>query len=292
MSNNKLFRVIGFCFRCVFYIVYFPVLIVMKVLINVCKILMWFFRRKKTYEPAFDPEMFADASEEYQEHEPTPQKSISKIGTVVPVEEDHHLRSFTIMNAEGELFRIDTSAKGDFYGPVWTKILSCYESQETLRGRIIHATRENDNVKGFAVRIGEVSAYLSLSDSMRSHSQPPINTLLAVVHIDPEKVQATVSSRVAYARIFLNESSPCQGEKCRAIYWDYDAKYIYLLLPQNIMGIAEREETSPTKIEQIMGTLTMCNINSLNPQLREAKVTIIEEQSHMPQLSSLVENEQ
>lgn len=281
--------VIKYVFKCVF----FPFYLVYRIIKFCFKIITSIFRRQ---DPVHDIADFnsLDEIEEPIYKKPT-LKSISKIGTVVPTEEDHDLRSFTIMNGEGELFRIDTSAKGDFYGSVWTKILSCYETQETLRGRIVNTIHENGTTKGFFVHIGKAKAYLSLVDSMRNESQAPINTLFAVVHIDPKKAQATVSSRVAYARVFTNEPTPCQGEKTRAIYWDYDSKYIYFLLPKNYMGVAEREEYSPTEIEKIMGTIINCNINSINAELSEAKVTIISvENTEIPQieLSDLMGNEQ
>ena len=163
-------------------------------------------------------------------------EAVSKIGSVVPVEEDHALRTFTIMNPEGEIYRINTALPGPFYGPVWTKILDCYETRKTLRGRLSRPLyNQAGRHTGFQIRIGQVRAFLPNPYSMRwGADQKSLNIRIAIENIDPDRRKVTVNAKAAYEIMFERKPLPVSGEEAEGLFWDYDQKYLYLLCPVSI----------------------------------------------------------
>lgn len=83
-----------------------------------------------------------------------------------PVERDPDLRVFTILNPEDEVYTIDTSAPGPFYGPVWTRIFaSLTQEGELLRCRAVlrRRTAKGNAFAGYDVVIDGVRAFLPRS---------------------------------------------------------------------------------------------------------------------------------
>ena len=206
--------------------------------------------------------------------------AVKKVGSIIPVEEDHNLRLFTLTNAEGEIYHIDTSVKGPFYGPVWTQILSCYECHRTLRGRLIKQVHgKTGRPAGYRVKIGKIRTFLPNYHSMRFDNPKPINVRIGILSIDFDNKRVTTSIRLAYEIIFNELPTPQVEESCKALYWNYDESYIYFLLPGKILG------KTPNNNEQFalgakMGEITTCIVNSISPVNHEATVSLCEDLEH------------
>ena len=211
---------------------------------------------------------------------PRPKNAVTKMGSVLPVEEDHDLRNFTLLNAEGEIYQIDTALPGPFYGPVWTRILSCHENRETLRGRLVRPVfAQSGKVSGYQVRIGNVKAFLPASQAMKFHAENPINLRLSVVQVDPTTRNVTVSARQAYQSLFAKKPAPRVGEETEALYWDYSEEAIFLLLPGEYVAQAQCHEKAH-EIAARMGNLTRCHVESVQEDSQIALVTLLD--SHGP----------
>ena len=192
------------------------------------------------------------------------------------------MRDFQIVDGEGEIYQVNTSVKGKFYGSVWTRILSCYESRQPLRGRLTKPVYdESDQQIGFQIKIGNVTAFLPLNESFRSEKQPPINTLVTVTHIDPIRQKVTVSSQVAYDNIFANAPILVLNEKTKGLCWQYDDNYLYFLLPHKYMGLAPYTFTCITDAEKLMGTIVDLQVESIKRREKEALVSIINDPSDL-----------
>ena len=156
--------------------------------------------------------------------------SVKKVGNISPFEEDHNLRTFTVLNNEGEIFRINTATPGPFYGPVWTRILSCYENRETLCARLICPVYgKSTNQSGYRVKIGNTKAFMPNFHSLRYGIKEGINIRVAIIEVNPTTQRVLVSSRIAYDLLFAHNPAPKVGERCEALYWDYNDEKIYFL---------------------------------------------------------------
>jgi hypothetical protein len=85
-----------------------------------------------------------------------------------PAEKDFGLRSFQIVNPEGEVHTVDTSdLSSPFYGPVWTRILDCHKKGEFLRGRAARrCVSQEDRFSGYVIDIDGVDAFLPKSKAV------------------------------------------------------------------------------------------------------------------------------
>lgn len=260
--------------RSIFYGVFYLVSIPFRAL-NWIFSFLFFPNKKIDLEEEF-PHVNWEEDKEEELVEP-----VRKVGSVIPVEEDHELRTFEIMNSEGEIFSINTEVEGVFYGPVWTKILHCYETHQPLRGRLTGPKFNRSGKQiGFEVKIGSITAFMPKVQSLRLDNQPAINILVAVTHIDPEKQKVTVSSKVAYDKMFAGQGAPVENSRVHGIFWDFDEHSIYLLLPGNFMAMTEMSELSRQKIATLMGTTALCEIESVCPERHDARVQVLDEEEY------------
>ena len=205
-----------------------------------------------------------------------PEKPFSKIGSIVPIEEDHDLRTFSVLNTEGEIYKINTALPGAFYGPVWTRILSCYEKRQTLCGRLVKEVYGNSgHPSGYCVKIGKITTFLPNYHSLRREMQQGINIRVAILQVNPVSKRVIVSARAAYEILLSHKETPCEGEETDALFWDYDEKFVYLLLPGKIVGRAPYQEKE-MEIASWMGNLTHCYVQNLEKDTHEALVTLSE----------------
>ena len=201
---------------------------------------------------------------------------LAKIGSILPVEEDHDLRTFTVLNNEGEIYKINTALPGPFYGPVWTRILSCYENRQTLRGRLVKEVYGQSGYRaGYRVKIGNINTFLPNYHSLRRDMQQGINLRVAVLHINQATARVMVSARIAYEIILGHKPAPAQGEESEALFWDYDEQFLYLLLPGHCVGKTAYCQQETT-VAAWMGNITRCRIDAIDVAEQEAKVSIIE----------------
>lgn len=83
-----------------------------------------------------------------------------------PEEKDGHLRCFSVVNPEGEIFSVDTRVPGLFHGPVWTRILDAYEKGEFLRARaVFRQTSRTNGFSGYTLSVDGVPVFLPRSRS-------------------------------------------------------------------------------------------------------------------------------
>lgn len=206
---------------------------------------------------------------------PRGDEAVVKVGSIVPVEEDPNLRTFNILNAEGEIYRINTALPGPFYGPVWTRIIGCCETQQTLCGRLIKPVygQNNGQLGGYAVNIGKVKAFLPVGEAVFAKEHKPINFRMAVTAIDPITKKVTVSARRAYQIVLGKKTMGQAGQETDAIYWDYDDEFVYLLLPGEYIGQAPAD-VAPSQLAERMGTLTRCRIETVNADDQTAIVSL------------------
>ncbi len=214
-------------------------------------------------------------------------KAIVKVGTIVPVEEDHGLRTFTILNAEGEIFKINTALPGPFYGPNWTRVLSCYETKETVMARLVKPTYgQQGRIIGYQVRIGKIKAFLPISQAIRPTTERPINIRVSIIQINPTERKVLVSAKQAYYTIFGKKPLPKASEETDAIFWDYDDEFLYFLLPGEYVGQASYQE-EPSVVSPWMGKITRCRIESIQSQEQRAIVSLISTPQAMDPVASL-----
>lgn len=204
---------------------------------------------------------------------PKSEEPVKKIGSILPLEKDHNLRTFEILNNEGEIFKINTALKGPFHGPVWTKILSCYENRQTIRGRVIApVTGKSGNQAGYEVKFGNIKAFMPNYHSLLTEFSKGINMRVAIIEINPVTKHLIVSARAAYTLLFAHKSVPEVGEETDALYWDYDDKEIYYLLPGRFLGHAPHS-LKRAELASLMGTLTKCYVQTLDSETRDVTVT-------------------
>jgi hypothetical protein len=88
--------------------------------------------------------------------------SLSRPAAFAPTEKDSNLRSFQILNPEGEVHTVNTADPSSlFHGPVWTRILDCYTKEEFLRGRAFtRCISQEDRFSGYMVDIDGIEAFL------------------------------------------------------------------------------------------------------------------------------------
>lgn len=271
---------------------------IFQILRGMFSIVFWvlkaiFYQKKKTEpvvakdspEPAtkavdmlFEPkkEVVDEPEEEiFIKQEKSKEPGIKKVGNITPSEEDHNLRAFTVFNNEGEIFRINTASPGPFYGPLWTRILSCHENRETLCARLICPVYgKSTNQSGYRVKIGGIRAFMPNYHSLRYGDKEGINVRVAIIEVNPVTQRILVSSRLAYDLLFAHHPEPKVGEMSEALYWDYDDEKIYFLLPGRYAGWTEHHQPQ-TKIASLMGTITSCHIESLKQQEHEAIVSLV-----------------
>lgn len=87
-------------------------------------------------------------------------------GVDAPSEKDMRLRTFQVVNPEGEVYSIDTADKESlFYGPTWARILDAQENGEFIRGRVDmrRISSLEDRFSGYTVNIDGVEAFLPAS---------------------------------------------------------------------------------------------------------------------------------
>jgi hypothetical protein len=226
---------------------------------------MRFTRKMKEPEPL--PMVFDD--------EPRGDEAVIKVGSIVPVEEDANLRTFNILNAEGEIYRINTALPGPFYGTVWTKILGCYETQQTLCGRLVKPLYDQHSgmLTGYVVYIGKVKAFMPAAEVFLAKEHRPINLRLAVTSVDPVSKKVVVSLRRAYHALLGKKNMGEAGQEVEALYWDYDDEFIYLLLPGEYVG-QMRCDVTATEAASRMGLFTRCRLESVYQEDQTAIVNL------------------
>ena len=212
----------------------------------------------------------------------TTEAAVAKVGSVVPIEEDDNLRTFNILNAEGEIYRINTALPGPFHGPVWTKILGSYETQQTLAGRLVRPVYDPNNgtLTGYAVLIGKVKAFLPVTESLFPAEHAAINVRVAVTAVDPVNKKLTVSVKRAYQMLFAKKSMGQAGQETDGLFWDYDEEFVYLLLPGEYVGQAQYTEPMP-QVAAWMGTLTRGRLESVHADDQTAIVTLAIKQAEI-----------
>lgn len=230
---------------------------------------LWLFGvrfTKKIKEPEPLPMIFPDEEKE---------EAVARVGSIVPVEEDVNLRTFNILNAEGEIYRINTALPGQFHGPVWTRILGCYETQQTLAGRLVRPVYDPNHglLTGYSVLIGKVKAFLPVAESLLPAEQKPINVRVAVTSVDPAGKKLAVSVKRAYQILFAKKTIGQTGEETDALFWDYDDEFVYLLLPGEYVGQARYTEPV-AQVAAWMARVTRCRLDSVHAEEQTAIVSI------------------
>lgn len=274
-----------FCFKALWKIIYYSCYCVFAIGKGLCRFLVWLMlgSSKKARTKSIsqnnntstaDILLLPDDKNPVELPEPQQPPAMVKVGEALSVDQDHNLRNFTIFNAEGEAYQIDTRQKGLFYGPVWTHVLECYQTRQTLRARITQVLYgKSGHRAGYRVKIGKIKAFLPHYHAMRDDLEQPVNTRVAITYIDPVSRRVTVSVRLAYQLLFDAKPVPAINEEIEALYWDYDENYLYLLLPGEYMGkFAYRGEQVATAA--LIGTLTQCRVEEINEDERESVVTV------------------
>ena len=153
-----------------------------------------------------------------------------------PAERDLRLRQFHVENPEGELCLVDTSNRnGGFYGPVWTKILSAYESGEYLRCRADMRRRSctEDRFSGYTVKIDSVCAFLPASraswfkDPRHDASRKCLAVKVEAVYpTGRKKGTVVVSAQQPLLDVFRTQPNviPYPGNSVWALAMDHDGK--------------------------------------------------------------------
>ena len=160
----------------------------------------------------------------------------------VPEEKDYHLRRFSVMNPESELFEIDTASDPNFKGPVWTRILASMQRKDDfLRGRVWEAMMNKQNrFCGYKVSIDGVMAFLPLSRACwfynnLYHDASRKCIAVKVVSIDPKRPRTSLvveaESPWRYVVKSQGESAFSAGQTPYALAMDFDKARGGLVFP-------------------------------------------------------------
>jgi hypothetical protein len=167
---------------------------------------------------------------------------------IAPTEKDPNLRRFNVVNPEGEVHTVDTSdTSSPFHGPVWTRILSAYESGEYLRGRALFRSisRQDGRFSGYNVSIDGVPAFLPRKEAalFRGEERDATNKCLALkvekIHTNGDRAgNVFVSAKEPWEKTFKEFNHMSAGKEIYALATDYEHRE--LLFP----GSYDHDENS------------------------------------------------
>ncbi|MDR1508692.1 MAG: hypothetical protein LBS53_03565 [Synergistaceae bacterium] len=153
-----------------------------------------------------------------------------------PVEKDFNLRSFQVVNPEGEVHTVNTADSSSFfYGQVWTRILDCYRTGEFLRARARqrYVSRTDGRFSGYQVSINGVEAFLprSKAEYFYDPEQDATGKCLALqvemVHPNGPKQGTVIVNAKTPWKYTLNEfKNLFSGKTVEVLALDYVSGYL------------------------------------------------------------------
>ncbi len=161
-------------------------------------------------------------------------------GFKAPEEKDLKLRTFSVVNPEGEVFPVNTAeTSSPFYGPVWTRILDVYTKGDFVRGRVSsRMTSKDGRFSGYSVSVDGVPAFLPASKSgvFRNEENDATSRCIAL------KIQDVFTNGDRSGTIIVDAKEPYKviekelrkvhvGATFHALAMDVDANYLVFPSP-------------------------------------------------------------
>ncbi|GHS92359.1 hypothetical protein AGMMS50276_00050 [Synergistales bacterium] len=149
-----------------------------------------------------------------------------------PAEKDRNLRTFNVLNPEGEVYTVNTADESSgFYGPVWTRVLSAYESGEYLRGRasVRRTSKDEGRFSGYSVSIDGLEAFLPKSkasfffDPKRDATNKCLALKVEMIQTNGDKKgNIVVSAKEPWEQTLDEFSGMTYGKEMHALAEDYE----------------------------------------------------------------------
>jgi len=147
-----------------------------------------------------------------------------------------------------------------------------HENGKYIRGTIIAEKKkwsENENERkrvGFLVTINGIEAFLPVSMSFYSYGIDisyliGTNILAGIEEINIEKMSITLSMKTPYENMVMDEPLPMKNEQTIGLVTQVTSYEIYVLLPQNVMGLIPRHmfpSVEHNELLNLTGTLINC----------------------------------